>query len=147
MINSILPVMLAAARYPFGGKRRFPMSSIMSILQSSYSATPQNLVSPGDKFANVDPTKYQGSWTGKDYKNQPVTISITKVSGYRASVTLQTSAGLQYQRALITTKGTFRIGDSQFTLTGSGKANIATIVTDPTTGIQTENQSILTQQT
>jgi hypothetical protein len=149
MINSILPVMLAAARYPFGGKRRFPMSSIMSVLQSAYSSssTQQSLVSPGDKFANVDPTKYQGSWTGKDYKNQPVTISITKVSGYRASVTLQTSAGLQYQRALITTKGTFRIGDSQFTLTGSGKANIATIVTDPTTGIQTENQSILTQQT
>lgn len=123
------------------------MSSIMSILQSAYTTTPQSLVSPGDKFANVDPTQYQGTWTGKDYKNQPVTISITKVSGYRANVTMQTSSGLQFQRALITTKGTFRIGDSKFTLTGSGKANIATIVTDPTTGIQTENQSILTQQT
>jgi hypothetical protein len=124
------------------------MSSIMSVLQSAYSAsaTTQSLISPGDKFAAVDPTQYQGSWTGKDYKNQPVTISITKISGYRANVTLQTSAGLQFQRALITTKGTFRIGDSQFTLTATGKANISTIVTDPTTGIQTENQSILTQQ-
>ena len=125
------------------------MSSIMSILQSAYStqSTTQSLISPGDKFANVNPAQYQGSWTGKDYKNQPVTISITKVSGYRANVTLQTSSGLQFQRALITTKGKFRIGDSQFTLTGNGKANLATIVTDPTTGIQTENQSILTQQT
>lgn len=119
------------------------MSSIMSILQSSYTAAPQSLISPGDKFANVDPTKYQGTWTGKDYTNQPVTISITKVSGYRASVTLQTSAGLQYQRALITTKGTFRIGDSQFTLTGTGTAQINTIVTDPTTGIQTNQQATL----
>jgi hypothetical protein len=117
--------------------------SIMSILQSAYSAAPQSLISPGDKFAKVDPTKYQGTWTGKDYKNQPVTISITKVSGYRANVTLQTSAGLQFQRALITTKGTFRIGDSQFALTGSGVATINTIVTDPTTGIQTDNQATL----
>jgi hypothetical protein len=121
------------------------MSSIMSILQSAYSAAPQSLISPGDKFANVDPTQYQGTWTGKDYKNQPITISITKISGYRANVTLQTSSGLQFQRALITTKGTFRIGDSQFTLTGSGAARINTIVTDPTTGIQTNQQALLTR--
>jgi len=119
------------------------MSSIMSILQSAYTAAPQSLISPGDKFATVDPTKYQGTWTGKDYQNQPITISITKVGGYRANVTLQTSAGLQFQRALITTKGTFRIGDSQFTLTGNGVAQINTIVTDPTTGNQTDNQATL----
>jgi hypothetical protein len=137
--------MLAAARYP-RGEWRFPMSSIMSILQSAYAAAPQSLASPGDKFANVDPTKYQGTWTGKDYQNQPITISITKVSGYRANVTLESSSGLQYQRALITTKGTFRIGDSQFTLTGSGVAQINTIVTDPTTGIQTNQQAIVNRK-
>jgi hypothetical protein len=122
------------------------MGDIMSILQSAYSAAPQSLVSPGDKFANVDPTQYQGTWTGKDYKNQPITISITKVSGYRANVTFESSSGLQFQRALITTKGTFRIGDSQFKLTGNGVAQINTIVTDPTTGIQTNNQATLTQK-
>jgi len=119
------------------------MSSIMSILQSAYTAAPQSLISPGDKFAAVDPTQYQGTWTGKDYQNQPITISITKVSGYRANVTLQSSNGLQFQRALITTKGTFRIGNSQFKLTGSGVAQINTIVTDPTTGIQTNQQAVL----
>jgi len=124
------------------------MSSIMSVLQSSYStAAAPSLISPGDKFAAVNPTQYQGTWTGKDYKNQPVTVSITKVSGYRANVTLQTSAGLQYQRALITTKGTFRIGDSQFQLTGTGAAKITTIVTDPTTGNQTENSAPLKLET
>ena len=118
----------------------------MSILQSSYSSSSQSVISPGDRFIAVDPTKYQGTWTGKDYKNQPITISITKVSGYRANVTLQSSSGLQFQRALITTKGTFRIGNSQFKLTGNGVAQINTIVTDPTTGIQTNNQATLDQK-
>lgn len=124
------------------------MSSIMSVLQSAYSsaATP-SVISPGDKFAKVDPTHYQGTWTGKDYKNQPVTVSITNVRGYRANVTLQTSAGLQYQQALITTKGTFRIGDSKFQLTKTGAAKITTIVTDPTTGNQTENTTPVTLKT
>ena len=123
------------------------MADIMSILQSSYAAAPQSLISPGSKFANVDPTKWQGTWTGKDYQNQPFTISITKVSGYRANVTYESSAGLQYQRAFITTKGTFRIGNSQFLLTGTGAAQLNTIVTDPTTGIQTAQQSVATLKT
>src|ERR1700692_3386064 len=122
------------------------MSRIMSILQSAYAAAPQSLISPGDKFANVDPTKYQGTWTGKDFQNQPITISITKVSGYRANVTLESSSGLQYQRALITTKGTFRIGDSPVTLHWRGVAQINTIVTDPTTGIQTNQQAIVNRK-
>jgi hypothetical protein len=109
------------------------MSDIMSILQSAYSAAaPQNLISPGDKFAKVDPTQ-----------NQPITISITKISGYRANVTMQSASGLQFQRAMITTKGTFRIGNSQFKLTGNGAAQINTIVTNPTTGIQTNQQAVL----
>ena len=123
------------------------MADIMSILQSSYAATPQSLISPGSKFSNVDPTKWQGTWTGKDYKNQPITISITKVSGYRANVTFQSSAGLQFQKAFITTKNTFRIGDSSFALTGDGVAKVTTIVTDPTTGNQTEDTATVKRQT
>jgi hypothetical protein len=125
------------------------MSSIMSVLQSAYSASSStsSLISPGDKFSKVDPTQYQGTWTGTDFKHQPVTVSITKVQGYRANVTLQTSAGLQYQQAFITTKGTFRVGDSQFALTGTGAAKITTIVTDPTTGNQTANTTPIKLQT
>jgi hypothetical protein len=118
----------------------------MSILQSSYTSTSQSLISPGDRFKAVDPTQYQGTWTGKDFKNQPFTISITKVSGYRANVTFESSSGLQFQRALITTKGTFRIGNSQFKLTGNGVAQINTIVTDPTTGIQTNQPAVATRK-
>jgi hypothetical protein len=122
------------------------MADIMSILQSSYASTPQSLITPGSKFANVDPTKWQGTWTGKDSSNQPVTISITKVSGFRADVTLQSSAGLQFQRAFITTKNTFRIGDSQVALTGDGTAQVTTINTDPTTGIQTSATAAVTRK-
>jgi hypothetical protein len=123
------------------------MADIMSILQSSYAASPQSLISPGSKFANVDPTKWEGTWTGPDVHHQPVTVSITKVSGYRANVTFQSSAGLQFQRAFITTKNTFRIGDSSFTLTGDGKARVTTIITDPTTGNQSEETTPVTRKT
>ena len=101
------------------------MADIMSILQASYgAASPQALFSPGSKFVNVDPTKWEGTWTGKDFKNQPFTVSITKVNGYRANVTFESSAGLQVARAFITTKNSFRIGNSSFTLTGDGKAKL-----------------------
>jgi hypothetical protein len=113
---------------------------VMSVLQSSYTpATANSLFSPGSKFAAVDPTKWQGTWTGKDYKNQPFTFKITNVKGYRADVTFTSSAGLVEQKAFITTKNSFRIGDSSFTLTGNGVAKLVTIVIDPNTGIQTEN--------
>jgi hypothetical protein len=117
------------------------MGDIMSILQSSYTSAPQSLIAPGSKFANVDPTKWAGTWTGTDDKKQPVTVSITKVSGFRANVTVTDAAdGQQSARAFITTKNAFRVGSSQFALTGDGKATLTTIVTDPTTG----NQSALT---
>jgi hypothetical protein len=113
------------------------MADIMSILQSSYQAAPQPIIPVGAKFGKVDPTQYQGTWTGKDYKNQPFTVSITKISGVRANVVYQSSAGLQSQRVFITSDSSFRIGDSKFQLTGTGTAKISTIVTDPNTGNQT----------
>src|ERR1700744_272880 len=82
-----------------------PMADIMSILQSSYAAAPQSLIAPGSKFAKVDPTKWQGTWTGTDDKNKPVTVSITKVSGFRANVVVaDQTEGQANARVFITTK-------------------------------------------
>ena len=121
------------------------MADIMSILQSSYAASPQSLIAPGSKFANVDPTKWQGTWTGVDDKNKPVTVTLSKVSGFRANAVVNDQAeGQENARVFITTKNTFRIGDSQFALTGSGQATVTTINTDPTTGIQTSSATDLT---
>ena len=77
------------------------MSDIMSILQSSYTSASASLLSPGSKFANVNPAQWQGTWTGTDSSHQPVSVSITKVNGFRANVVLQSSAGLQFQQAQI----------------------------------------------
>jgi len=125
------------------------LSSIMSILSSSYAAgsPSQSLIPTGAKFANVDPTQYQGKWTGKDSTGQPFSLAITNVKGYRANVTFQSSSGLQYAKVFITTKNSFRIGSSSFVLTGTGKANVNTVVTDPTTGIQNVVTSAATLST
>ena len=118
------------------------MSSIMSILQSAYAATPQPLFAPGTKFAtNVNASQWQGTWTATDSNGKPVTLAISNVSGYRANVRFTTAdGGLQTGRVLINTNGVFRIGDSQMQLTAAGKMTISTVITNSTTG----NQSIET---
>jgi hypothetical protein len=122
---------------------------IMSILQSSYAPTAsQSLIPLGAKFAKVDPTQYQGTWTGKDPQGKPFTVKISDISGYRANVNYTSNAnGTQQQRVFITTKGSFRIGNSSFTLTGKGTALVATVNTDPNTGIQTIEKDQATLQT
>ncbi len=121
------------------------MSDIYSILSTSYASTYQNLIPVGSKFANVDPTQYQGTWTGKDSSHQPFSLRITNVKGYRANVTFTSQSGQQYQRVFITTKNSFRIGDSSFTLTGTGVAQVKTVLTDPTTGTQAIDTSYATK--
>ena len=123
-------------------------TNIMSILQSSYTATSsQSLIPIGAKFAVVDPTQYQGTWTGKDPEGKPFSLTISQISGYRANVKYVSNAGgTQQQRVFITTKSSFRIGDSSFTLTGKGTALVATVLTDPNTGIQTIEKDNATLQ-
>jgi hypothetical protein len=114
-------------------------SNILTILQNSYSTPAQ--FPPGSKFAKVDPTQWQGTWTATDSNGKPVTLAISNVSGYRANVRFTTAdGGLQTGRVLINTNGVFRIGDSQMQLTAAGKMTISTVITDSTTG----NQSIET---
>ena len=119
------------------------MSDIMSILQNAYASTPQSLIAPGSKFANVDPTKWQGTWTGKDAQSAGHDFDH---QGQRLprQRDVSSSSGEQFQRAFITTNNTFRIGDSQFALTGTGQGTITTINADPTTGIQTSSTTDLT---
>jgi hypothetical protein len=110
-------------------------SNILTILQNSYSTPSQ--FPPGSKFAKVDPTQWQGTWTATDSNGKPVTLAISNVSGYRANVRFTTAdGGLQTGRVLINTNGVFRIGDSQMQLTAAGKMTISTVITDSTTGNQ-----------
>jgi hypothetical protein len=62
-------------------------------------------------------------------------------------VVYQSASGLQSARVFITTNSSFRVGDSSFTLTGTGKANVSTVITDPTSGNQTVDTSAATLST
>ena len=113
------------------------ISNIFSALQSNYTTTTQPSIPPGSKFAPVNATQWQGTWTSKDSNGKPITLNISNVSGYRANVRLQTAdGGLQTGRVYINTNGVFRIGNSQMQLTGTGKLTISTVNTDSTTGEQ-----------
>jgi hypothetical protein len=112
-------------------------SNIFNALQSAYTTPTQASIPPGSKFAKVDPTKWQGTWTATDSKGKPVTLTVSNVSGYRATVRFTNAAsGLQVGRVMINTNGVFRIGNSQMQLTGAGKMTISTVITDATTGNQ-----------
>lgn len=122
-------------------------SSIFSILQSASTAPTQASIPPGSKFAKVDPKQWQGTWTAKDSNGKPVTIKISNVSGYTATVRFQSaSGGLQVGRVYINTNNVFRIGDSQMQLTSAGKMTISTVVTDSTTGNQSMETDYATLQ-
>jgi hypothetical protein len=123
------------------------MSDIFATLSSAYAAnTASSQFSLGSKFSNVDPTQWQGTWTGTDAEKQPYTISISNVKGYRADVIYKGSQGFQHARVFIANQSTFRLGDSRFILTSKGKASLASVVTNPYDGSQTIQQSIATQQ-
>lgn len=60
-------------------------------------------------------------------------LTVSNVSGFRAQVRYQSGSTAQYQQVLIK-DASFRFGDTKFTLTNIGKAQIKNAVTDPATG-------------
>jgi hypothetical protein len=107
------------------------MSDIMSVLSNAYATQP--LTPTTTKYTNVDPKSYEGTWQGTYSNNQSFKISITNVSGFRAQVKYQSDGTTQYQQVLIG-NSSFRIGNSKFVLTGTGKATVYNAVTSATTG-------------
>ncbi len=107
------------------------MSDIMSVIASAYATTPLTPTTP--KYTNVDPKSYQGTWEGTYSNNQKFKITISDVNGFRAQVKYQSGSSTQYQQVLIG-NSSFRIGNSKFVLSGTGKAVVYNAVTDPTTG-------------
>ena len=118
------------------------MSDIFSIIQSAYATTP--LTSTNVKYTPVDPTTYEGTWTGTYSNNQKFEFTISNVNGFRAQVKYQSGSTTQYQQVLIG-NSSFRIGDTKFVLTKSGQATIANAVTDPVTGNTSLVQGTATQ--
>src|ERR1700724_2478064 len=108
------------------------MADVMSILSANYKAAGLSVPSKTSHVA-VDPKLYQGNWTGTYANKKTFQITVTNVSGFRAQVKYQSDSTVKYQNVLIK-DNSFRIGDTKFILTGTGKAQIRNVVTDPATG-------------
>jgi hypothetical protein len=76
---------------------------------------------------------YQGNWTGTYPDKKTFTISVSNVTGFRAQVKYQSGSTVKNQSVLIKDLS-FRVGDTKFTLTKLGTAQIKNVITDPATG-------------
>ncbi|HEY0331091.1 MAG TPA: hypothetical protein VGC77_18580 [Rhodopseudomonas sp.] len=108
------------------------MADLLSIIAANYTAVGLN---PGTAtpYKNVDAKSYQGTWEGTYSDTKKFKITITDVSGFRAQVRYESAGTIKFQSVLIKDNA-FRVGDSKFTLTGTGKATVKNAVTDPVTG-------------
>ena len=109
------------------------MSDVMSVLAAAYKSSALTSPPSKTKYVAVDPKLYEGNWTGKYANNKSFTISVSDVSGFHAKVKYQSEGTVKYPDVLIKDKA-FRVGDTKFTLTGNGKAQVKNVVTDPATG-------------
>ena len=111
------------------------MADILNIISSNYLTVGQSVNLSHSKYVNVDPDLYQGNWNGKYANGQSFSVSVSNVNGFRAKAKYQSGSIIKYQDVLIKDNA-FRIGDSKFTLTKIGTAQIKTVLTDPATGAQ-----------
>jgi hypothetical protein len=109
------------------------MSDVMSVLAAAYRSSGLSAPPSKTKYVAVDPKLYEGSWTGKYANNKSFAINVSNVSGFHAKVRYQSEGTVKYQDVLIKDQA-FRVGDTKFTLTGNGKAQIKNVVTDQATG-------------
>ena len=115
----------------------------MSILSANYKAAGLSVPSK-TAYVAVDPTLYQGNWTGKYPDNKSFKITVSDVSGFRAKVRYQSGSTAKYQDVLIK-DNSFRVGDSKFLLKKVGHATIKTVVTNPYDGSTRLNTAYATR--
>ena len=76
------------------------MADVMSILASSYK-TAGLTVPSRTPYVAVDPTLYEGTWTGKWADNKAFTIKVSQIEGFRAKVSYSSNGTNKYQEVLI----------------------------------------------
>ena len=119
------------------------MADMMSILSSAYKSSGLSVPSK-TPYVAVDPTLYQGTWSGTYADKKTFQITVSDVSGFRAQVKYQSGGTVKYQSVLIK-DNSFRFGDTKFTLTKVGNAQIKNVVTDPATGSPYLDTAVATQ--
>jgi hypothetical protein len=114
------------------------MADIWSIISSNYVTVGLNATKgAGTPYKPVDPTLYEGTWTGTYPNNAKFSLQISNVNGFRAKVRYQSGSTLQYQDVLIK-DGSFKFGNTKFTLDPNkpGTAQVKNVVVDPASGTQ-----------
>ena len=119
------------------------MADVFSILSANYKTVGMAVPSK-TPYVPVDPTLYQGSWTGKYADQKTFKISVSNVTGFRAKVQYQSGGTNKFQEVLIKDNA-FRVGDTKFTLTGRKTALIKNVVTDPASGQTYMDQAYATR--
>jgi hypothetical protein len=109
------------------------VADIWSIISSNYTAVGASNNYSNTPYVAVDPTVFQGTWTGTYPNNTKFSVTISNISGFRATAEYQSGGTVKNQPVLIK-DNSFRVGDSKFTVTGAGVAQIKTAVTDPVSG-------------
>ena len=108
------------------------MADLWSIISANYKTVGLTVPSK-TPYVPVEPILYEGSWTGKYPDNKMFKITISNVTGFRAKVQYQSGGTNKFQEVLIKDLS-FRIGDTKFTLSALGKAEVKNVVTDPSSG-------------
>jgi hypothetical protein len=108
------------------------MADLFSILSANFKTVGMSVPSK-TPYVPVDPTLYQGDWTGKYANNKSFKITVTNITGFRAKVHYESGSTNKYADVLIRDNA-FRIGDMKFMVTKEGTAVIKNVVTDPATG-------------
>ncbi|MGL5166322.1 MAG: hypothetical protein ACRC9K_10600 [Afipia sp.] len=120
------------------------MADILSIISSNYVAVGSMFNTSNTPYVPVDAPSYEGTWSGKYANNDRFTIQVSNVVGFRAKVRYQSGSTLKYQDILIK-DNSFKFGDSKFTLTKAGTAQIKTVMNNAATGTQSLETAYATQ--
>jgi hypothetical protein len=120
------------------------VADIMNILQSNYTTVGKTVPS-NVKYVAVDPRLYEGTWNGTYSDKKSFKITVSDVSGFHAKVQYRSAGTVQSQNVLIR-GGSFRVGDTKFSLTKVGSAQIKNVVTDPQTGSTFLDTAVATQE-
>jgi hypothetical protein len=119
------------------------MADILSTLSANYKTVGLTIPSK-TPYVAVDPALYEGNWTGKYPDNKSFKITVSNVTGFRAKVQYQSGDTNKFQEVLIK-DNSFRVGDTKFTLTRPGTAQIKNVITDPASGQTFLDQAFATQ--
>jgi hypothetical protein len=104
------------------------VGDIYSILSSNYKTVGSIINVSRTPYVAVDPKVFEGTWRGTYANKEKFVISVSNVVGFRGKAKYQSGNTVKYQDILIKDEA-FRVGDSKFTVTKPGVAQVKTVVT------------------